>query len=549
MKFKINNESLFFSATKDINNKLYKDAEAKLQELYFKVPERKSVILNLSSVLIKLEKIDEATKILDKGIDALPEDVDLLLNKSLLLIINKDTFAAIKLLFKILKINPQISLAYYRLAHCWVKLGYIEKAIKNFKKSFDLHPKSEYLSNIIFYLNFSENYSDKQYINLINEFEFFTTKIKNTENQKFNFNINKKLKVGFVSGDLKDNHPVGYFLYDFLNNLKEYFDLYAYYNDTEEGENNNFKKLFKEWENINDIKDIDVINLINEKKINILIDLSGHTAKNRLGIFANKAAPIQITWCGYLNSTGISEIDYIIGDPHVTPKKDQFKYREKILQMPKIWNCYSKPKYSDIKIINESPLNKNKYVTFGSFNQLNKLNNTVIKLWSRIILQLKTAKLLIIAPELDNEKAKALIYKKFCNLRINKEQIIIKGRLPRNELLLEYNNIDIALDPFPYNGGSTSFECAYMGVPLLTIKGERFLSNCGESINANLDMHEWIAKDKNDYYEKAIKFSKNTKNLNLIRKNLHSKAINSALFNSKEFAKNFSEIIKNLALS
>jgi predicted O-linked N-acetylglucosamine transferase (SPINDLY family) len=545
MESNIDAESLFFSALEDIKNKFYKEAELKLQKAYLKIPKKKSIILNLSSVLIQLEKFDEAIKILDEGIKTLPEDIDLLLNKSLLLIIKKDTFAAIKLLLKITKINQEISIAYFRLAHCWIKLGYVEKAIKNFRKCFDLSPRNEYLSNIIFYLNFSENYSDNEYINLINKFEFFAPKIKTVETLKFDFKITKKINIGFVSGDLKENHPVGNFLYDFLNNLREYFELYAYYNDEEDERCNNFKKLFNKWENIKEIKDIDVVNLIKKQKINILVDLSGHTAKNRLNIFANKAAPIQITWCGYLNSTGISEIDYIIGDPYVTPKKDQFKYTEKILQMPKIWNCYSKPS-SDTKIIIESPLVKNKYVTFGSFNQLNKLNNNVIKLWSKIILHLKTAKLLLIAAELDNEKAKSLLYKKFLNLRINKEQIIMKGRQPRNQLLLEYNNIDIALDPFPYNGGSTSFECAYMGVPLLTMKGERFLSNCGESINANLGMHEWIAKNKNDYYEKAIKFSENTHNLNLTRKNLHSKAINSPLFNSKEFAKNFSEIIKKL---
>lgn len=546
MEFKNNNEVLFFSALQDIKDKLYKNAEEKLQELYLKIPERKSVIVNLSFVLIKLKKLDKADTILDKGINILPDDEDLLLNKSLLLILKKDTFAAIKLLYKIIKINPQISLVYYRLAHCWVKLGYINKALKNFKKSFSLLPKSEYLSNIIFYLNFSQNYSDKQYINLIKEFDFFTSRNKNIEYSKINLNINKKIKIGFVSGDLNNDHPVGNFMYDFLNNLREYFDLYAYYNNTDNEKNTNFKKLFYKWVNINDIKDLDVINSIKKEKINILIDLSGHTAKNRLNIFANKAAPIQITWCGYLNSTGLNEIDYIIGDPYVTPKKDQYKYTEKILQMPKIWNCYSKPRYSEIKIINESPLIKNKYVTFGSFNQLNKLNNTVIKLWSRIILHLKTAKLLIIAPELDNGRLKNFIYKKFYNLKIYKDQIILKGRLPRKKLLLEYNNIDIALDPFPYNGGSTSFECAYMGVPLLTLKGERFLSNCGVSINSNIDMHEWIAKNKIDYYRKAIKFAKDTKNLNLIRNNLHLKTINSILFNSKEFAKNFSEIIKDL---
>ncbi|MFZ4587336.1 MAG: glycosyltransferase, partial [Candidatus Methylopumilus universalis] len=104
-------------------------------------------------------------------------------------------------------------------------------------------------------------------------------------------------------------------------------------------------------------------------------------------------------------------------------------------------------------------------------------------------------------------------------------------------------------DTFPYNGGSTSFECAFMGVPMLTLKGDRFLSRCGESINSNLEMHEWTANDQEEYFQKAVKFSENIDNLNLIRKNLHSRAINSPLFDSKKFAKDFEIIIKDLLLT
>jgi predicted O-linked N-acetylglucosamine transferase (SPINDLY family) len=129
---------------------------------------------------------------------------------------------------------------------------------------------------------------------------------------------------------------------------------------------------------------------------------------------------------------------------------------------------------------------------------------------------------------------------------LNKKKIILEGSTSKENLLSEYNKIDIFLDTFPYNGGSTSFECAFMGVPMLTLKGDRFLSRCGLSINTNLGMHEWIANDQEEYYKKAVKFSKNIDNLNLIRKNLHSKAINSPLFDSKKFAKDFEIIIKNL---
>ena len=546
MRTQITPEDLFHSAVEDIKSNFYNEAEIKLKEANLRSPNRQSIMLNLSSVLLKLEKYEEAEKILEKAIQDFPKDADLLLNKSLLLIIRNQHIDAIKLLLKIIRIDPKISAAYYKLASCYSKIGSTEKAIKNYQKSFSVSPDISCLSNIIFYSNFLENYSDSEYLNMLNRFIFFLPKVENNKKSDLNFKKENILNIGFISGDLRNNHPVGNFLYDFLFNLRKHFNLFYYCNIPENENAKDFKEIFTKWININETEDSEVIDLIKEQRTDILIDLSGHTSKNRLNIFAQKAAPIQITWCGYLNSTGIREIDYIIGDPHVTPLKDQFKYVEKILQMPKIWNCFSKPNYSDIKITNETPYIKNKYITFGSFNQLNKINNTVIKLWSEIILHIKTGKLLFIAPELSDEKVKDRLYKKFFNLGVNKEKIIMKGKQPRNKLLEEYNNIDIALDPFPYNGGSTSFECAFMGVPMLTLQGDRFLSRCGESINKNLSMDNWIAKDKDEYFQKAINFSKDINNLNLIRKNLHNKALNSPLYNCEEFTDDFVKIIKNL---
>jgi predicted O-linked N-acetylglucosamine transferase (SPINDLY family) len=546
MQSQIGAENLFHSALEDIKNNFFSEAEIKLKKANLESPNRQSIMLNLSSVLLKIEKYDEANKILEQAIKNFPRDADILLNKSLLLILRNEHISAIKVLLNVIRIEPKISAAYYKLANCYSKIGETKKAIKNYQNSFSISPDASCLSNIIFYSNFLENYSDNEYLNLLDKFIFFLPKIgviKKIELDSKNTNI---LNIGFVSGDLRNNHPVGNFLYEFLFNLKKHFNLYCYCTIPEDENSKDFKKIFRKWININEAKDSEAINLIKGQQIDILIDLSGHSNKSRLNIFAHKAAPIQITWCGYLNSTGIREIDYIIGDPHVTPLKDQFKYVEKILQMPKIWNCFSKPNYSDIKITNETPYIKNKYITFGSFNQLNKINSVVIKLWSEIILHIKTGKLLFIAPELSDEKVKDRLYKKFFNYGVNKEKIIMKGIQPRNKLLEEYNNIDIALDPFPYNGGSTSFECAFMGVPMLTLQGDRFLSRCGESINKNLSMDNWIAKDKDEYFQKAINFSKDINNLNLIRKNLHNKALNSPLYNCEEFTDDFVKIIKNL---
>jgi predicted O-linked N-acetylglucosamine transferase (SPINDLY family) len=540
-------ENLFHSALEDIKNKSYKKAEVKLREAHSKSPGRESIMLNLSSVLIQVKKFEEADKVLDGAIKIFPKNTDLLLNKSFLLITKQEIINAIELLIKIIKIDTKISSAYYKLASCYVKTGDNEEAIKNFEKSFNLSPDYISLSNIIFYLNFSKNYSDNKYINLLNKFRFFLPKLDKLKILDSNFKNKKKLNIGFVSADLRSGHPVGNGLHDFFINLKKYFNLISYYNASENQDTDDFKKLFSKWENIKELKDIDVIKLIKGQQIDILIDLSGHSSGNRLNIFAHKAAPVQITWCGYLNSTGIIEIDYIIGDPYVTPQENQSKYVEKIIQMPKIWSCFSIPKYLNINITNETPAIKNKYITFGSFNQISKLNDDVIQLWSKILKENLNTKLFLKNSNFQEPYITKKILSIFNKNSVSEERIIIEGHEPDKKIFLEsYNKIDIALDPFPYSGCSTSFECAFMGVPILTLEGDNFLSRCGVSINANLDMNEWTAKDKIDYYEKACKFSQNIKDLNFIRKNLHTKAINSSLFDSKNFSKDFAQIMISL---
>ncbi len=271
--------------------------------------------------------------------------------------------------------------------------------------------------------------------------------------------------------------------------------------------------------------------------------MSGHTKKNRLPIFINKPAPIQVTWIGYNASTGLKEIDYIIGDQYVTPLENKNQFTENILQLPNIWSCLSKPAF-EIKKENSSPALKNGFITFGSFNNLSKINDDVIDIWSEILKRVKDSKLFLKTKELDNLKMVEKIRKKFQKNGINAEKIITEGRSKkREEMLKKYNQIDIALDPFPYSGVTTSFESVWMGVPLLTKKGNNFYSRIGVSINKNLGMEDWIANNEKDYSTKILKLTSDFNQLSQTRKCLINKIDSSTLFDSSLFADNFNKIL------
>ena len=186
------------------------------------------------------------------------------------------------------------------------------------------------------------------------------------------------------------------------------------------------------------------------------------------------------------------------------------------------------------------PAIKNKFITFGSFNNLNKMNNSVIKLWSTLLKKIPKSKLFLKYRNLlDNDFYKNSIINKFNNCGINQDQLILEGSSPRKDLLKTYNKIDISLDPFPYSGGTTNFESIWMGVPILVLKGKKFISKCGESINHNLGMSDWIAKNDEDFISKAVSICSDYKKLSDLRANLRHKALNSPLFDTKKFAKNF----------
>ena len=348
----------------------------------------------------------------------------------------------------------------------------------------------------------------------------------------------KKIRVGFVSGDY-GNHPISYYLLNTIKHISdEKFELIAYSNSNRMDEITlELKKRFNVWRKINHLSDTEVINLIGKDSVDILFDLSGHTAKNRLSIFVNKAAPVQVTWLGYNASTGLKEIDYIIVDPYVVPLSDQKYFSEKIFQLPNTFQCISIN--DDIKIDHSRYQNK-RDIVFGSFNNLSKINDGVIYVWSEILKKVENSKLFLKAKQLDNLIIVKNIKKKFQKNGINTEKIITEGRSKtRKEMLTKYNQIDIALDPFPYSGITTSLEANWMGVPLLTKKGNNFYSRIGTSINKNLDMEDWIANNEKDYILKAISKASDLEKLFQTKKELRNKFLKSPLSNTKQYAKHF----------
>jgi tetratricopeptide (TPR) repeat protein len=280
--------------------------------------------------------------------------------------------------------------------------------------------------------------------------------------------------------------------------------------------------------------------------VHLLIDLSGYSAKNRLPVFAYKPAPVQASWLGYFASTGMPEMDYFIGDAYTLPEDERDHFVEQSWRLAESFCCFTPPNETldvDIPVL-DLPALSNGFITFGSFNKLSKMTDDVVALWARVLQDVPNSQLFLCAKELADQLIKDETYQRFAERGVEVTRLFLfDWQRPRDEHLALYNRVDIALDSFPYVGGTTSVESLWMGVPVLTKKGNRFLSHIGESINHNAGLPEWIAENDDDYVAKAVYFANNIAYLAKLRARLRQQVLASSLFDAPRFAKSFADAL------
>ena len=394
----------------------------------------------------------------------------------------------------------------------------------------------------IFFNNYKKNWTQSDFLKYS---KLFSDKIENFNSNnlvELNRKKNSKIRIGFLSSEILGKHSITYFLETIFKDYnKDKFEIYLYLDNAIEDENTNeFKILVKKFINVSSLEDIEAFNLIRSDNIDIMFDITGVTLSNRVSLFKNRMAPKQISWLGYCNTSGLENMDYLIADKNLIYDEEKNYYSEKIIYMPNIWNCHSG--LNSIRSFSDPPCLKEKNITFGSFNNFNKINDQVISVWSQILLKVKNSKLIL--------KSSLKMDKSFLKKEFEKYGVIDSIKfLEKRKLESHYNlykNIDIALDTFPYNGVTTTFEALAMGVPVITMKGYNFNSRCGESIIKNLGVEELIANNEDDYILKAQKIANDKDKLLELRKNIFKISHETPLFDTKQFSQDFFDILEKI---
>ena len=351
-----------------------------------------------------------------------------------------------------------------------------------------------------------------------------------------------KPRIGYVSPDFY-GHAVGQFIEPILaTHDKNKFDVFCYSDNFHTDDSTaRMKALVSNWRQVNEINDEDLARMIHSDGIDILVDLAGHTARNRMGVFIRKPAPIQVTWIGYPNTTGLSTMDYRITDSLADPVgAADALHTEKLLRLPECFSCFQAPRQSPD--VGSLPALANGFITIGSFNNFAKITPHVMRVWIDIMNRVPGSRLLLKNRSLDNPRLKQLILDELCKHGADAKRVDLRSPdVSPMDHLNGYNLLDIALDSFPYNGTTTTCEALWMGVPVITLAGNNHVSRVGVSQMTNLGLPELIARDTNHYVNIAVALANDVPRLAALRTGMRERLKNSPLMNVTRFTKNLEE--------
>lgn len=353
------------------------------------------------------------------------------------------------------------------------------------------------------------------------------------------------LRVGFVSGDLRA-HPVGYFLEGWLPHVDRNRMVLAAYPTVARADDvtARLRPHFARWRGIAGLSAADAARAIHADGIDVLVDLAGHTAYNALPVFAWKPAAVQVTWLGYFATTGLPAMDWLLADAASVPPGHHAHFTERVWTLPDTRLCFAPP--TDAPDVAPLPMLRHGAPTFGCFQNLGKVGDEVLRLWAGILRQVPAATLRLQNKALGDAAAREHFARRLQQHGIAAERVRMAGQIPRPAYLAAHAEVDLLLDTFPYPGGTTTCEALWMGVPTLTLEGDRLLARQGAALLRAAGLPEWVARTPEEYVEKAVAFASAPAALQALRAGLREQVLKSALFDGPLFARRLTQAFAEL---
>jgi predicted O-linked N-acetylglucosamine transferase (SPINDLY family) len=441
-------------------------------------------------------------------------------------------------------LRPEYAEAYNNLGGALKEQGLLEEALDSFRRARELKPGiPEFGSNLVYTMHFHPKYGAKE---IAAEHRAWNERharplarlIRPHENPR---DPERPLRVGMISPDFR-NHPIGRFLLPyFAAHDGERYPLFCYSDVVREDElTARLKGHAQQWRSTVGKNHAQVAAMIREDRIDILLDLTMHMQGSRLLVFAQKPAPVQATYLAYCSSTGLETMDYRLTDGHFDPEDLEGIYTERSVRLRSYWCYEASPEAPEVGPL---PATQRGYVTFGCLNNFCKVTDPVVTAWARLLRAVPESRLLLhAAPGWHRD----VLQRRFTTHAVDGARIDFAGMLPMAEYFELYQGIDIALDPWPYAGGTTTCDGLWMGVPVVTLAGTTGVGRGGVSILKTLGMDELVARDADEYVEVAEALARNGGRMERLRTGLRERMRGSVLMDGQAFARDFETALRKM---
>ena len=447
----------------------------------------------------------------------------------------------------LLTLNPYDAVTYNNLGNALVGTGKIHQALSCYRTALDKDPHyATAHSNLLLAMNYADDLDPKT---IFLEHQKFNQQhilpIQTVVRHLNDLHPDRPLKVGYLSQDFR-KHSVAYFIEPLLaHHDPQQVQAVGYYAHSQEDEvTHRLQRYTQSWTNCFYLSDEELAEKIRQDRIDILVDLMGHTGKNRILVFARHSAPIQMTYLGYSNTTGLTSIAYRITDRYADPEGLTYS-SETLVRMPESYFCYVPA--DETYALPLPSASHREGIIFGSFNHYSKLSPTLLHLWAQLLLALPQAKLLIKARSLEEHSTQQALRDFFEVQGIEPQRLICSPFIPKmKEHLSVYHQVDIALDSYPYNGATTTCESLWMGIPVVTLVGQTHVSRMGLSILSTVGLNELIAYTSQEYIDICINLAHNPDRLQNLKAGLREKMKHSSLMDAVSFTRHLEGVYRKI---
>ncbi len=477
----------------------------------------------LGAFLCAEGRIADSLPALRNSVRLLPQDPEAHSNLGVALVKLEHYDEAERLLRHAIELDPTLAASYYRLGMKQALNGQFTEAVESVRHAMALggdgSTEDEKLgySNLLFSLcHLPSVGADELFAEHCRAGERFERNVRSRRPPHTNDrDETRRLRIGWVSGDFRD-HAVAYFLEPVLRELRgsRQLESFAYYNHViEDATTRRFRSLIPHWRQVQALSDLQLVQSVRDDRIDILVDLSGHTGYSRLSAFAHKPAPVQVSWLGYAGTTGLAAMDYYMTDRHYLPPAEFARqFTEKLVFLPAMAPFTPAPSAPPV---NELPALAAGYLTFGSFNRIGKLNRETVESWSQLLRALPTAKLMLVA--VPPGRRRDWLIDEFALCGVAAERLEIHERCSMDQYLALHHRVDLCLDTRPWTGGTTTNHALWMGVPTLTVAGATPASRISAALLGQVGLEMFVAANDADLVRKGCYWAANVGELAKIR--------------------------------